>query len=171
MAIQIWWKIPFAVIPLLAIRSRQTFAHATTAQLSCHVQNFVVITVWESRCEWNKIDIECKSRLKKRWWNEALVLIAFALCFLAALSLCSFTGLVGHYTASCWRHRMETILALLVPCEGNPPVTGGFPPQRASIAAFDFFYVNLYKRLNTQWYFGITEFVVIIQHMVTQLIL
>ena len=32
------------VIQLLAIRSLQFFAHATAAQLSCHMQNFVVIT-------------------------------------------------------------------------------------------------------------------------------
>ena len=38
-------------IPLLAIKSQQIFAHDTTAQLSCHVQNFVVITVLESRSE------------------------------------------------------------------------------------------------------------------------
>ena len=36
--IQIWWKLRFAVIPVLAIRSQQMFAHATTAQLSCRVQ-------------------------------------------------------------------------------------------------------------------------------------
>ena len=37
-AIQIRWKLRLAVIPLLAIRSQQIFAHATTAQLSCHVR-------------------------------------------------------------------------------------------------------------------------------------
>ena len=31
-------------IPLLAIRSQILFAHAKTAQLSCHVQNFVATT-------------------------------------------------------------------------------------------------------------------------------
>ena len=50
-AIQIRWKLRLAVIPLLAIRSRQIFAHATTAQLSWHVQTFVAITVLESRWE------------------------------------------------------------------------------------------------------------------------
>ena len=39
-AIQIRWKLRLAEILLLAIRSKQIFAHATTAQLSCHVQNF-----------------------------------------------------------------------------------------------------------------------------------
>ena len=28
-----------------------------------------------------------------------------------------------------WRHQMETFFALLALCEGNPPVTGGFPTQ------------------------------------------
>ena len=48
-AIEIPWKLCLAVIPLPAIRSQQIFAHAMTAQLSCHVQNFVVITALESR--------------------------------------------------------------------------------------------------------------------------
>ena len=65
-AIQIRWKLRLAVIPLLAIRSQQIFAHATTAQLSCHVQNFVVITVLESRWEWNEISIEFELRWKNR---------------------------------------------------------------------------------------------------------
>ena len=43
------------MVPLLAITSQQIFAHATTAQLSCHVQNFVVIAVLELRLEWNEI--------------------------------------------------------------------------------------------------------------------
>ena len=34
-AIQIWWKLRLAVIPLLAIRSRQIFAHATTCTKFC----------------------------------------------------------------------------------------------------------------------------------------
>ena len=65
-AIQIRWKLRLAVILLLAIRSQQIFAHATTAQLSCHVQNFVAITVLESRGEWNEISIEYELRWKHR---------------------------------------------------------------------------------------------------------
>ena len=65
-AIQIRWKLRLAVIPLLAIRSRQIFAHATTAQLSCHVQNFVAITLLDSRWEWNEISIEFEMRWKNR---------------------------------------------------------------------------------------------------------
>ena len=65
--IQIRWKLRLAGTPLLAIRSRQFFAHATTAQLSWHVQNFVGITVLESRWwEWNEISIEFELRWKNR---------------------------------------------------------------------------------------------------------
>ena len=70
-AIQIWWKLHLAVIPLLAIRSRQILAHARTAQLSCHVQNFVAITLLDSRWEWNDISIGFEMRWKKRLWNGA----------------------------------------------------------------------------------------------------
>ena len=47
------------------------------------------------------------------------------------------------------RHSTKTFSALLALCEGNPPVNGGFPSQRASNAAFDIFFdVSLYKQLN-----------------------
>ena len=65
-AIQIRWKFRLVITPLLAIRSQQIFAHATTAQLSCRVQNFVAITVLESRWEWNDISIEFELRWKNR---------------------------------------------------------------------------------------------------------
>ena len=49
-----------------------------------------------------------------------------------------------------WRHRMETFSALLALCEGNPPVTGGFPSQRPMTRSFDaFFDLNLNKQLST----------------------
>ena len=36
---------------------------------------------------------------------------------------------------------METFSALLVFCEGNPPVTGGFPSQRPVTRSFDLEFV------------------------------
>ena len=38
-----------------------------------------------------------------------------------------------------WRHQMETFSALLALCEGNPPVTGGFPSQRPVTRSFEVF--------------------------------
>ena len=39
-----------------------------------------------------------------------------------------------------WRHKMETFSVLLVLCEGNPSVTGGFPLQRPVTRSFDVFF-------------------------------
>ena len=39
-----------------------------------------------------------------------------------------------------WRDQMETFSALLAHCEGNPPVTGGFPLQRSVTRSFDAFF-------------------------------
>ena len=51
--------------------------------------------------------------------------------------------------AVAYRHQMETFSALLALCEGNPPVTGGFPPQRPVTRSFDVFF-DLNKRLSKQ---------------------
>ena len=50
-----------------------------------------------------------------------------------------------------WRHQMETVSALLALCEGNPPVTGGFPSQRPVTRSIDVsFDVRLNKGLSKQ---------------------
>ena len=64
LALQIRWKFCLVVIPLLAIRSQQFFAHVTTVQLSCHVQTFATITVLESIWERNEISNEFELRCK-----------------------------------------------------------------------------------------------------------
>ena len=54
-----------------------------------------------------------------------------------------------------WCCDMEMISALLALCEGNPPVTGGFPSQRAVMWSFDvFFDVRLSKLLMNSWAAG-----------------
>ena len=46
---------------------------------------------------------------------------------------------------------METFSALLALCEGNPPVTGGFPSLKPVTWSFDaFFDLRLNKRSNNQ---------------------
>ena len=48
-----------------------------------------------------------------------------------------------------WRHAMETVYSLLTLCEGNPPITDGFPSQRVVNAGSEiFFAVSVNKRLN-----------------------
>ena len=49
---------------------------------------------------------------------------------------------------SWWRNQMETISALLSLCEGNPPVTSGFPSQKLVTRSFD---VLFDLRLNNDW--------------------
>ena len=50
-----------------------------------------------------------------------------------------------------WRHQMETFSALLALCEGNPPVTGGFPSQRPVTWSFDVsFDLSLNERFSKQ---------------------
>ena len=50
-----------------------------------------------------------------------------------------------------WHHQMETFSALLDLCEGNTPVTCGFPSQRPVTRSFDvFFDVRLNKRMRKQ---------------------
>ena len=61
----IWWKFPFAVIQLLVIISQQNFTHATTAQLPCHVWNFVAITSFKFGWEQNVISITFEL-----WWKD-----------------------------------------------------------------------------------------------------
>ena len=39
-----------------------------------------------------------------------------------------------------WRHKKETFSSLLALCEGNPPVTGGFPSQRPVTRSFGVFF-------------------------------
>ena len=56
--IQIRWKLCL-VISLLAIRPQQIFAHAMTAQLSCHVQNFVAITI--------RVEVRVKQNFHQIW--------------------------------------------------------------------------------------------------------
>ena len=50
-----------------------------------------------------------------------------------------------------WRHQMQMFSALLDLCEGNPPVTGGFPSQRSVTQSFDvFFDLRINKQLSKQ---------------------
>ena len=63
--IQIWWKFHLALIQLLVIISQQNLAHATTAQLSCHVPNIVAITLLVLGWEQNEISITFEL-----WWKN-----------------------------------------------------------------------------------------------------
>ena len=60
---------------------------------------------------------------------------------------------LGLFLTGCtrWRHQMETFSMLLTLCEGNIPVTDGFPSQRPMTRGFDFYFdLRLNKRLSKQ---------------------
>ena len=49
------------------------------------------------------------------------------------------------------RHQVETFSVLLAICEGNPPVSGGFPSQSPVKRSFDIFFdLRLGKQLAKQ---------------------
>ena len=51
-----------------------------------------------------------------------------------------------------WRHQMKTFSVLLAVCEGNPPVTGGFPSHKRPVTwSFAIFFdVGMGNRLSKQ---------------------
>ena len=50
---------------------------------------------------------------------------------------CDSNKPLKHTTESWWRHQIEIFSALLALCEGNPPVTGGFPSQNPVTRSLD----------------------------------
>ena len=68
--IQNLWKIRIVVISLVTVRTLQIFAHSMTAQLSCHMQNFVEIMLLEFglRTNWNfRWILIVKEKLLVKW--------------------------------------------------------------------------------------------------------
>ena len=70
-------------------------------------------------------DLRLNKRLSKQswgWWFETLSGSLWRHC--------------NEVTAAWWRHQMETFSALLAICEGNSPVTTGFPLQWRGVLMF-----------------------------------
>ena len=158
-AIQIRWKFRLAVIPLLAIRPQQFFAHVTTAQLSCHVQNFAAITVLKSRWEWTKFPskLNCGGKIVSET-GPSVQSIPLPQAILWRCQVSDSYARLPQLSTLQWRHnerdgvsnhrrpdflldrlfrrrsRKIPKLCLTGLCEGNPPVIGGFPPQTANNA-------------------------------------
>ena len=66
-----WWKFHFGLTFILTKLSVQNFAHAVTALLSRHVQNYVAISLPETELQYMKIFIEFEL-----WWQNLLVKLA-----------------------------------------------------------------------------------------------
>ena len=87
-------SLSFSVTPLYGIISLQNFAHAMTAQLSCHVQNLIAIISPSYGWEQNEISFEFELRWKNRLWNGPHVIMAPDFISYPSLSCCLFIYLV-----------------------------------------------------------------------------
>ena len=74
----IWMENCFSVTPVWDTISLQNSAHATTAQLPCHVRNFIAITLIHLGWEKNDISIEFELRWKHLSWNGPQIWNGFA---------------------------------------------------------------------------------------------
>ena len=62
------------------------------------------------------------------------------------------TNTVETWTAlPWWRHQLKTFSSPLALCDGNPPVTGGFPLQRPVTQSFDLFLARI-KQSRRRWF-------------------
>ena len=82
--IKIQWKNIIDAIWLLANRSLQFFAYAKSAQLSCHMQNWVVIT--SSEFGWGKmkfpLNFNCNVKLLVEWtpvWIQSITILVHSI--------------------------------------------------------------------------------------------
>ena len=82
--------------------------------------------------------------------QQAIMLTQIYVCHVISIPADGPSHSRTHHTW-LW-HDMETLSMSLAICEGNPPVTCGFPSHRASDINFDdFFDVCLNKWSNKQW--------------------
>ena len=75
----------------------------------------------------------------------------FVYCQICPQKVFAVDVLTPTQSTSLWRHQMKTLSALLNPCEGNPPVTGGLYSQEPVTQSLDvFFDLRMNKRLKKQ---------------------
>ena len=94
--IQIWQKICFSITPLKGIISLRNFAHGTTTQLSCHVQNFIAIVSFKLGWKQNLISDYDGKNLSSNAPQYDDVPVTMLWCTQTKIS------------ASCWQHWADT---------------------------------------------------------------
>ena len=91
---------------------------------------------------------QCYHYYHESIWQNVKSIPPLFICT-SLISLDAWLPKICIQTISRWRHQMETISPLRALCEGNPPVTGGFPSQRPVTWSFDvFFDLCLKKQLS-----------------------
>ena len=94
------------------------------------------------------------------FWEKYLITLAsdaLAFCIVRSSAATVLDRWVLVFHLEWWHHQMGTVSMSLALCEGNPPVTGGFPSQRPVMQKFYvFFDLHLNKRLSKpsrcQWF-------------------
>ena len=95
--------------------------------------------LWGHINTYSKLWGRCEVGDRGVWWRQ--------ICLYFWL----ITPVLHTYRFSWWCHQMEILSTSLALCEGNPPVTGGFPSQRPVMCSFDvFFDLHLNKHLSKQ---------------------
>ena len=126
--IQIRWKIHLALIQLQLIISQQNLAHATTAQLSCHVPNFVAITLLVLGWEQNEISITFELWWKNCYWNGPLVLFSslkYYSCIKSHVFSEYFEMEIFHYKAwSVWMSQAFRFMRVVQPVQQHCMMLG-----------------------------------------------
>ena len=108
--IQIWWKFfGFCVTPSLGTVLLQNCTHAMTVQLSCHAQNFTVITFIK-----NPMIAECN--FHQTCFNMDQLFIVNGPKIYVAIRRHYATMGLGTSGGTAWRHRTRLTLVPLFPC-------------------------------------------------------
>ena len=99
-SIQILGKIRFSMTPLWDKKSLRNFAHITTAQISYHVQSFIVITSLHLVWQQNDISIEYELRWKNCLWNGPPNTLPMSSCLRVSTSSTMCAGTSASRTSS-----------------------------------------------------------------------
>ena len=67
-----------------------------------------------------------------------------------------FFDMLG-FSSSGWRRDVGTVVAVLTLCEGNPPIIGGFHPERVGNGKFCYFFL-CYSEQTVDWLVGLSVF-------------
>ena len=98
-------------------------ANCKTENIVSFFQLNLTSEIWKTRITWRNVSevMYDKETVFSQPGNSDLFEGCVYLCYRL------YPYYVGTQYIPWWRHQMKTFSALLALCEGNPPVTGGFP--------------------------------------------
>ena len=117
---------------------------------SYHLSQQIAWNAWSSMC----VELSCRHKYLNTYpqptdrFSEQNFTRIYQIIFIFGVAL--------YIDSPWWRHQMEAFSALLALCEGNPPVTSGFPSHRLVTRNFDVFFdllldQRLHKHSRHRW--------------------